>query len=209
MKRLRPRQGDGPGTHAGGGGRNADVDLRGQRSANETHYSTTDPEARMARQRLGKETRLCITSHVLMENRHGLVVDVELTQTTGTSEREAAMTMLQRSGGRRRRCTFEAENGDGIGEFVDRCRMMGVVPHGAMRESWWVNAHLARLKEISGGQVSQRRRKRVVEIFGWAKSVGGGRKLRYLGVDGKRPWAELTATAFNLVRLRNLVEVLT
>ncbi|HUY56372.1 MAG TPA: IS5 family transposase, partial [Candidatus Micrarchaeaceae archaeon] len=83
MKSLRPRQGDGPGTHPGGGGKNADVDFRGQRRANETHYSTTDPEARMARKGLGKETRLCFTGHVLMENRHGLVVDVELTPATG------------------------------------------------------------------------------------------------------------------------------
>ena len=209
MKSLRPRQGDGPGTHPGGGGRNADVDFRGQRRANETHFSTTDPEARMARKGLGKETRLCFTGHVLMANRHGLAVDVELTQATGTSEREAAMTMLQRRGGRRRRCTLGADKGYDTRDFVDGCRAMGVAPHIAMRESWWANGHLARLQTTAGYQVSQRRRKRVEEIFGWAKTVGGGRKLRYLGVERNRLWVELTAAAFNLVRMSNLVAVST
>ncbi|HUY53761.1 MAG TPA: IS5 family transposase [Candidatus Nanopelagicaceae bacterium] len=209
MKSLRPRRGDGPGTHPGGGGKNADVDFRGQRRANETHYSTTDPEARMARKGLGKETRLCFTGHVLMENRHGLAVDVELTPATGTSEREAAMTMLQRRVGRWGRCTLGADKGYDTREFVDRCRAMGVAPHIAMRESWWANGHLARLQGTAGYQVSQRRRKRVEEIFGWAKTVGGGRKLRYLGVERNRLWVELTAAAFNLVRMSNLVAVST
>jgi transposase len=209
MKSLRPREGDGPGTHPGGGGKNADVDFRGQRRANETHFSTTDPEARMARKGLGKETRLCFTGHLLMENRHGLAVDVELTPATGTSEREAAMTMLQRSGGRRRRCTLGADKGYDTRDFVDRCRATGVVPHIAMRESWWANPHLAQLQETVGYQVSQRRRKRVEESFGWAKTVGGGRKLRYLGVERNRLWVELTAAAFNLVRMSNLVAVST
>jgi IS5 family transposase len=156
---------------------------------------------------MGKGTRLRFAGHVLMENRHGLAVDVELTQATGTSEREAAMTMLRRTRTRRRRCTLGADKGYDTREFVDRCKEMGVVPHIAMRESWWANAHLARLKETSGYQVSQRRRKRVEEIFGWARTVGGGRKLRYLGVERNRLWAELTAAAFNMVRMSNLVEV--
>ncbi|MGC2192361.1 MAG: IS5 family transposase [Candidatus Dormiibacterota bacterium] len=209
MKSLRPRKGDGPGTHPGGGGKNADVDFRGERRANETHYSATDPEARMARKGLGKETRLCFTGHVLMENRHGLAVDVELTPATGTSEREAAMAMLQRTRTRRRGCTLGADKGYDTRDFVDRCREMGVAPHIAMRESWWANGHLARLQGTRGYQASQRKRKRVEEIFGWAKTVGGGRKLRYLGVERNRLWAELTAAAFNLVRMSNLVAVST
>ena len=111
MKSLRRRHPNDPGALQGGGGRNADVDFRGQRRSNDTHFSITDPESRIARKGLGKETRLCFTGHVLMENRHGLAVDVELTQATGTSEREAAMTMLQRRGGRRRRCTLGGRQG--------------------------------------------------------------------------------------------------
>ncbi|MGH7642417.1 MAG: IS5 family transposase [Candidatus Dormibacteria bacterium] len=207
MKSLRPRQGDGPGPLTGGGGKNSDVDFRGQRRSNDTHVSGTDPEARMARKGLGKETRLCFQGHVLMENRHGLAVDVELTQATGTSEREAALRMLRRTRKGRRLCTLGADKGYDTRDFVNQLRATNVAPHIAMRESWWANGYLARLQGTPGYLMSQRRRKRVEEIFGWAKTVGGGRKLRYLGVERNRHWVELTAAAFNLVRLSKLLAV--
>jgi len=100
------------------------------------HYSTTDPRARMARKGLGKETRLRFTGHVPMENRHGLAVDVELTQATGTRERDAAITLLQRRGVRRRHCTLAEDKSYDTRDFADRCRAMGVSPHIAMHESW-------------------------------------------------------------------------
>ncbi|MGH9072476.1 MAG: IS5 family transposase, partial [Acidimicrobiales bacterium] len=206
MKSLRPRHADGPGAHPGGGSKNQDVDFRGERRSNETHFSPTDPEAQMARKGLGKETRLCFQGHVLMENRSGLAVDLELTQARGTSEPAAAVAMVQRRIGRRRHCTLGADKGYDTRTFVDQLRAMKVAPHIAMRQSWWANGYLARLQGTPDYLVSQRKRKRVEEIFGWAKTIGGGRKLRYLGVERNRLWMELTAAAYNLVRMSKMLE---
>ena len=205
MKSLRRRYPNDPGALQGEGGRNADVDVRGQRRSNDTHFSTTDPESRMARKGLGKETRLCFSGHVLMENRHGLAVNVELTTATGTNERDAALVMLRRM--RHHRCTLGADKGDDVTAFVRDCQDLRVTPHVARRDSWWGNAQPTKLSTTPGYQVSRRRRKRAEEIFGWAKTVGGGRKLRYLGLERNRLWAELTAAAFRLVRMSDLVAV--
>ena len=143
MKSLRPRHPNDPGALQGGGGRNADVDFRGQRRSNDTHFSTTDPGSRMACKGLGKETRLCFTGHVLMENRHGLAVDVELTTATGTSERDAALVMRQRV--RHHRCTLGADKGGDVAAFVRDCQDLRVTPHVARRDSWWGNAQPTKL----------------------------------------------------------------
>jgi transposase len=210
MKGLRPRSdGDKPGGAGGSGPSNPDVDFRGQRRANETHFSPIEPEALMARKGMGKETRLCFSGHVLMENRHGLAVDVELTRATGTSEREAALVMLgrMRQRVRRHRCTLGADKGYDVRDFIAACQALRVTPHIARRDSWWGSAVLAKLAPTPGYQVSQRKRKRVEEIFGWAKTVGGCRKLRYLGLERNRLWTEMTAAAYNLVRMSNLAAV--
>ncbi|MGH7691979.1 MAG: IS5 family transposase [Candidatus Dormibacteria bacterium] len=211
MKRLRPRSDDDRSGGAGGGPEpsNPDVDFRGQRRSNETHYSPTDSEARMARKGLGKETRMCFAGHVLMENRHGLVVDLKFTRATGTREREAALLMLQRMRQRvrRHRCTLGADKGYDVRDFITACQGPRVTPHIARKESLWGSSVLAKLAPTPGYQVSQRKRKRVEEIFGWTKTVGGGRKLRYKGLDRNRLWAEMTAAAYNRVRMSKLLAV--
>jgi transposase len=198
MKSLRPRDGSGDPPE---GGKNPSVDFRGERRRNETHASTTDPEARLARKGPGWEARLAFAGHVLMENRNGLVVDVLLTQATGTAEREAALDMLERLPGQHR-VTLGADKAYDAAAFVEECRSMRVTPHVARRQDSNLDGRTTR---HLGYALSQRARKRVEEIFGWIKTVGGGRKLRYLGVAKNQLWMELTAAAYNLVRIARLL----
>jgi transposase len=199
MKSFRPRDGD----DKQGSGKNPEVDFRGERRVNATHRSTTDPEARLARKGRGKEARLCFAGHVLMENRGGLVVDVMVSKATGTAEREAALEMLERVP-RARRITVGADKGYDIQDFVTMCRGMNVTPHVALRQ--W-SAVDRRTTRHAGYGASQRIRKRIEEVFGWVKTVGGGRKLRYAGVERNQLWAELTTAAYNLVRMAKLATV--
>lgn len=202
MKSVRPRDSDdGP---PGGGFKNPDVDFRGQRRTNESHRSTTDPQARLARKGPGKETKLSYLGHVLMENRNGLVVDVLLTQATGKAEREAALRMLDRLPLKKRRRTLGADKGYDTQDFVQEVRRRNVTPHVAQNRSGRRSAIDGRTANHGGYKLSQRLRKRVEEIFGWAKTIAGARKLRYIGVKRNQLWAEFTATAYNLVRLAKL-----
>jgi IS5 family transposase len=185
-------------------GRDSLIDFHGQKRSNATHASTTDPDARLARKGNGKEAKLCLDGHALMENRHGLVVDVLVTAATGTAEREAALVMLDRRPRRGHPATLGADKGYDTRGFVDACRERRVTPHVAQNTSGRRSAIDARTTRHAGYPVSQRIRKRVEEIFGWWKTVGGGRKLRYLGIARNQLWAELTATAYNLVRMANL-----
>jgi transposase len=199
MKSVRPKEGGDP---PGAGGKNPTVDYRGQRRSNETHASTTDPEARLARKGDGKETRLCFVGHVLMENRNGLVMEVAITQAGGRAEGEAALEMLGRQ--KRRRRTVGADKGYDSADFVAGCRALGVTPQVAKRTNKRRSAIDGRVTRHEGYAVSQRKRKRVEEIFGWIKTVGGGRKLRYIGIARNQLWAELTAAAYNLVRMARI-----
>ena len=198
LKSFRPKDGDG-GT-ATTGEKNPSVDFRGECRTNDTHQSATDSEARLARKGPGKEARLCFTGHVLMENRNGLVVDVSFTQATGTAERDAALDMLDRVSGSRR-VTVGADKGYDTLAFVSSCRTMEVTPHVARRQTSKLDGRTTRHASY---KVSQRIRKRVEEIFGWVKTVGGGRKLRYKGLERNRLWWELTAAAYNLLRMAKL-----
>jgi len=198
MKSVQPRDGGSPPTR---GGRDWDVDYRGEQRSNETHASTTDPEARLMRKGLGKETKLCFAGHVLMENRNGLVVDIDLTQATGRAEREAALRMLDRLPPKKRRLTLGGDKGYDTREFVAELRQRKVTPHVAQNQSGRRSAIDGRTTNHGGYRVSQRVRKRVEEIFGWVKTVGGGRKLRYIGLKPNRLWAEFTAAGYNLVRM--------
>jgi transposase len=182
------------------GEKNPGVDFHGEKRTNDTHQSTTDPEARLARKGRGKEARLCFAGHVLMENRNGLVVDVALTPATGTAEREAALDMLE-GVPVSRRVTVGADKGYDTQDFVSMCRRMNITPHVARRQTSKLDGRTTR---HAGYQASQRIRKRVEEIFGWVKTVGGGRKLRYKGVERNRLWWELIAVAYNLVRMARL-----
>ncbi len=195
LKSFHPKDGT-PAT----GEKNPSVDFHGEQRSNDTHQSTTDPEARLARKGRGKEAKLCFTGHVLMENRNGLVVDVALTQATGTAERDTALDMLDGVPGAHR-VTVGADKGYDTKDFVTRCRSMKITPHVARRQTSKVDGRTTR---HAGYLVSQRIRKRVEEIFGWVKTVGGGRKLRYRGIERNRLWWELTAVAYNLLRMAKL-----
>lgn len=201
MKSLRPRKDGSP--PPGTGGRNPEVDFRGEKRSNATHASTTDPEAMLARKGRGKEAKLCFAGHVLMENRNGLVVDVTLTRATGTAERAVALEMLEGLPGVHRVTVGGDKNYD-TADFVAECREMHVTPHVAQNTSGRHSAIDGRTTRHPGYAVSQRVRKRVEEIFGWVKTVGGGRKVRYIGVARNQLWAELTAAAYNLVRMAKL-----
>ena len=196
LKSFRPKEGSDQGT----GGKNPSIDFRGEQRTNDTHYSTTDSEARLARKGEGKEARLCFTGHVLMENRTGLVVDIAVTRATGTAERDTALCLLERVPGNGR-ITLGADKNYDTEDFVSACREMNVTPHVACRK--W-SAIDRRTTRHPGYQTSQRVRKRVEEIFGWMKTVGGGRKLRYIGVARNQLWAEFVASAYNLVRIAKL-----
>jgi len=198
LKSFRPKDG-GDGTPVTGE-KNPNVDYHGEQRTNDTHQSTTDPEARLARKGHGKEAKLCFAGHVLMENRNGLVVDVAITQSTGTAEREAALDMLEQVPVSRR-ITVGADKGYDTADFVTMCRRMNITPHVARRQ--WSKVD-GRTTHHGGYLSSQRIRKRVEEIFGWVKTVAGGRKLRYRGVERNRLWWELTAVAYNLVRMAKL-----
>jgi transposase len=188
-----PKQGD----------RNPDVDFRGEPRTNDTHQSSTDPEARLARKGAGKEAKLCFAGHVLMDNRTGLVVDVTVTRATGIAERDTALDMIEKVPGSRR-ITVGADKGYDTRDFVTACLEMNVTPHVARRRWSIVDKRTTR---HAGYQFSQRVRKRIEEIFGWVKTVGGCRKLRYKGVERNQLWAELTAAAYNLVRMAKLAPV--
>ena len=186
----------------GDAGRNPEVDFRGEHRANETHASTADPEARLARKGPGREARLCFAGHVLMENRNGLVVDVQITQATGTAERDTALDMLQGVPGSRR-ITVGADKRYDTKDFVRECRDMDITPHVAQKQRSAIDVRTTRHE---GYRISQRIRKRVEEIFGWVKTVAGGRKLRYCGVELNQLWAEVTLAGYNLVRLAKMTQ---
>lgn len=200
LKSVRPRDDqDGP---SGSGFKNPDVDYRGERRTNETHASTTDPQALLARKGRGKEAKLCYAGHVLMENRNGLIVDIELTQATGRAEREAAIRMLDRlPREQHRRITLGADKGYDTQDFVSELRKRKVTPHVSQNQRGRRSAIDGRTTSHGGYKVSQRIRKRVEEIFGWAKTIGGGDKLRYVGLRRNTLWTELTAASYNLVRM--------
>ncbi len=185
-----------------GGGRNRDADFKGERRSRDTHASTTDPEARLYRKGKQQAARLCYLGHVLTENCHGLVVDVELTEADGYAERDAALAMLERSV--RGPATLGADRAYDTRDFVWDLRGLGVTPHVAQNEQGRRSAIDRRTTRHPGYAQSQRRRKRVEEVFGWIKTVGAGGKLRYLGQARNKLWFELTAAAYNLTHLANI-----
>lgn len=204
LKSVRPRdEGEEP---PSGAGKDPDVDYRGQKRRNATHVSTTDPEALLARKGQGKETKLSYLGNALMENRNGLVVDINVKPATGRGEREAALEMVDRLPRRRRkRITLGADKGYDSHDFITDLRARCVTPHVAQNQSGRRSAVDGRVTSHGGYKKSQKLRKRVEEIFGWVKTVAGGRKLRYIGLDRTRLWAEFTATAYNLVRMAKLI----
>ena len=182
---------------------NPTVDFTGQKRSNETHVSTTDPEARLYRKSFGTESKLCFAGHVLMDNRHGLAVDVRLTQADGHAEREAALDMAIELPGMKRR-TLGADKAYDVKEFVDLLRILNTTPHVAAKKAGYTSLD-GRTTRHLGYLVSQRKRKRVEEIFGWMKTVGLMRKTRHRGTARVGWMFTLAAAAYNLVRMRNLL----
>lgn len=201
QKSFRPKGTDGPGT----GGRNADADFHGKPRKNDTHASTTDPDARLYRKSKGTPAVLGYLGHALMENRNGLIVDTRVTHATGTAEREAALAMMTR---RRKRTelpmTLGADKGYDAESFVAELRKIGVTPHIAQNNGRRRSAIDGRTTRHAGYEISQRKRKRVEEIFGWGKTVGPIRKVHLRGKALVADLVRMTAAAFNLVRMRNL-----
>ena len=188
-----------------GGTRNPDVDFHGQRRGNATHRSATDPEARLARKGAGKEARLCYAGHSLIENRHGLITQCELTQASGSAEREAGLRLLEKERTRRGRgrMSVAADKGYDTADFVAGVRALGVTPHVAAKRR--CSAIDGRTSRHASYATSQRRRKLIEEGYGWMKDVAGLRKLRHRGQAKASAVFTFACAAYNLVRLRKLL----
>jgi transposase len=184
---------------------NPTVDFHGEKRSNDTHASTTDPDAMLARKGAGKAAKLSYNGNVLMENRNGLVADVQVMPATGTAEREAALMMIGSMDGGEA-VTVGADKGYDTKEFVAECREMNATPHVAQKARH--SAIDGRTTRHAGYGISQQKRKRVEEIFGWMKTVGGMRKLRHRGLALVSFMFTFAAAAYNLVRIRNLSSAL-
>jgi transposase len=191
---------------------NPTVNFHGEPRSNATHASVTDSDALLARKGKGKEAKLAFAGHVLMENRHGLCVDILVTRATGTAEPEAALAMLrrQRTNGIRPR-TLGGDKAYDTAAFVADVRAEGITPHVAPNITRRRDTNLDwRTLRHSGYRVSQRCRKKIEEIFGWGMVIGGLRKTRYRGVQRTGFWAYLVGAAYDLLRMANLLpEVVT
>jgi hypothetical protein len=204
MKSFKPKDGsDEP--PADGGGRNRETDFHGEKPSNDTHGSTTDPEARLYRKGPGKEAKLCFMGHALMENRNGLVVDACLTPADGHAERVAALHMIEPRADRPQAITLGADKAYDAEDFVNELRSMKVTPHVAQNTSGRSSAIDGRTTRHAGYAVSQRIRKRIEEAFSWIKMVAGQEQTKFRGCD-RVGWAfSFAATAYNLTRLPKLL----
>ena len=182
MKSIKPKDGSGE-PPAQGGGRNAEADFHGQKRSNDSHASTTDPDARLYRKGKGKETKLCFIGHGLMENRHGLLVDACLTLADGHAERVAALHMIEPRADRPTAITLGADKAYDAEDFVNELRSMKVTAHVAQNTNGRSSAIDGRTTRHGGYAVSQRIRKRIEEAFGWIKTIAGQEKSRFRGRD--------------------------
>lgn len=204
IKSFRPTKESEP---PAGGGRNAPSDFHGQKRSNETHASTTDKDARLARKGRGQEARLSYSAHLLTENRNGLIVDAELCKASGTAERDTALELIK---GQQLKCgaTVGADKAYDTRGFVDALTAQGIVPHIAQNTAGGKNGRRssvpAEVANTPEYEMSQRRRKLVEEPFGWLKTVGASRKLRYIGLERNRHWFLMAAATCNLVRIAKL-----
>lgn len=196
-------------------GRNAERDFHREKRSNETHQSTTDPEARLYKKGDGQPAKLCYMGHALMENRHGLAVGGGVSQATGTAERNKALELIDRRGGRKRRITLGADKAYDVTQFMHDLRDRSVTPHIA------IDGHLSktgkprktavdgRTTRHAGYGISQRCRKRIEEVFGWIKSSAGLAKVKLRGRDRVDAAFTLALAAYNLIRLPKLLRAAT
>ena len=185
-------------------GSNPTVNFRREKRRNETYQSLTDPFARLFKKSSGGEARLCYLGHLVTENRNGLAVDTRLTLSTGTAERDAAIEMMeQKPTGKR--LTLGGDRGYDTQAFVEQLRGLHVTPHVAQHTTNRRSAIDARTTRHEGYAMSQRKRKRVEEVFGWLKTIALQRKTRFRGPDRVGWMFTFAAAAYNLVRMRNLL----
>ncbi len=186
-------------------GRNTEVQWHGQKRSNDTHASTTDPEARLYRKSNNTAATLCYSGHLLIEHRSALIVDAELTTADGYAERATALEMLARLPASKRRRTVAGDKNYDTKGFVTDTRALGFTPHVAQNVSGNRRSAIdGRTTRHAGHTVSQRIRKRVEEPFGWMKTIGGGHKLRYIGRQRNRSWFKINAAVYNLIRITAL-----
>ena len=208
LKSFRPKDGSGKPPE---GGRNGEQDFRGEKRSNETHESTTDPDARLYRKGNGQESRLCYMGHAIMENRNGLAVSGEVTHATGTAEREAALSWIDARSSHRR-ITLGGDKGYDVRGFVEALKERQVTPHiavdGNIRSNGIPRATAIdrRITRHSGYEISQRIRKRIEEIFGWTKSTGGLGQLKVRGLGKANATFLFALAAYDLIRLPKLLE---
>jgi transposase len=183
---------------------NPTVNFHGEKRSNDTHESKTDPESQLARKGPGKEAKLSYSGNLLVENGNGLIVDAEVFQANGTAERDAALVMMEKLPGTKG-VTVGGDKGFDTRGFVAECRNLRVTPHVAQNHARAGGSAIdARTTRHAGYRISQRKRKRIEECFGWLKTVAGLRKLRHRGVC-KVDWIfTFACAAYNLVRMRNL-----
>lgn len=208
MKSFRPKDGSG---NPPDGGRNGERDFRGEKRTNETHASTTDPDARLYRKGNGRESVLCYMGHAFMENRNGLAVGGDLTHATGTAEREAALGLVDGHRPGRRRITLGADKAYDVSAFVEALRERTVTPHiaidGNVRKSGKPRATAIdpRTTRHVGYRISQVVRKRIEEIFGWSKTIGGFAQVKLRGRARVKALFTFGLAAYNLIRLPKLL----
>jgi transposase/IS5 family transposase len=186
-------------------GRNGERDFHGEKRTNETHASTTDPEAKLYKKGKGKEAKLSYIGNAITENRHGLVVETELGEASGTTERAAAKTMIVRHSPGARRITLGADKAYDAAEFVADLRELNVTPHIAQNDSGRRSAIDGRTTRHPGYAISQQKRKRTEEPFGWAKTIGGLARPMLRGAKRLGFKFTLTMAAYDLVRLPKLL----
>jgi transposase len=214
MKSFQPKDGSGEPPSPG---RNGERNFRKEKRSNETHASTTDPDARLFRKGDGQSSRLCFMGHALMENRNGLIVDCDVTKASGTAEREAALAMIKRSRktgnrmARRSRVTLGADKGFDAEDFVLALKRRKVTPHIAINARTYSTGKVrktavdGRTTRHKGYEISQRCRKRIEESFGWAKTIGGAARLKLKGLANAKGFFTLQMIAYNLIRIPKLL----
>lgn len=202
QKSFRPK--DGPPDDPGPGPRNAQPDFKGQKRSNDTHASTSDPDARLYRKSHNVGAQLSYLGHVLMEHRSGLVRGAHVTLASGRGEREAALTLLGKLEGRRRR-TLAADKAYDTADFVAACRALGVTPHVAQNTSGRRSAIDGRTTRHAGYGLSQKIRAWIETHFGWLKSAAGLRQVKQRGLERVDALFQLAMAASNLVRLPKLL----
>lgn len=204
QKSFRPKDNGDDDTQ--GGGRNREANFHGEKRSNQTHASTTDKEALLAKKGFGKEAHLSYMGHTVMENRNGLIVKAAASQATGKAERETAARLLRQLPGKQRKTVGADKNYDTAG-FVSECRKMNITPHVARNDKRRGGSSIdGRTSSKAGYQVSQRIRKRVEEPFGWGKTVGLIRQIKTRGLANANGIFKMTMIGWNLIRMCNLQE---